>query len=259
MDFFWGTIEFLSLVALIIGLFWRFSKKNKENVVKKKQGRNIAIIGFVALFASGLIMSNIQDSKAQQTNIKGKTLTYKQMTKDISELKATKNDLNDQKLQLQTDISSLSSNLSDLKNNHKDVMNAIKHKDTLSHQVAAAEDSLSGLKSDISDAKDELSSVNNQIKSANDNLAKAKGQVTAAKGAPKVLQAGQYVTGNDVPAGRYKATPVGSGSNFIIHDSDGMPVVNTILGSDGEASYTFETTDGDQIQTESAVKLTPIK
>ncbi|QGQ48788.1 hypothetical protein E6W99_25895 [Metabacillus sediminilitoris] len=73
---------------------------------------------------------------------------------------------------------------------------------------------------------------------------------------PKILSAGQYIVGQDIPQGRYTVTPVGEGSNFFV---DGVGEVNTILGSYGEDSYTFFTVDGDVIQTEAKVKLTPVE
>ncbi|REB08895.1 hypothetical protein DVB69_06425 [Sporosarcina sp. BI001-red] len=85
------------------------------------------------------------------------------------------------------------------------------------------------------------------------------GKVQKAKGQPKMLNAGKYTVGRDLPEGRYIATPIGRGSNFIVYSSGGSLDVNTILGSYGEASYTFFADEGSSIETESQVKLTPIE
>ncbi|MCI1859311.1 MAG: hypothetical protein LKI80_14310 [Sporolactobacillus sp.] len=138
----------------------------------------------------------------------------------------------------------MSTEISDLKDDHKDIIKAIDNKNELENQVSEKQDQLKTLSSKISSSKEELS--------------KLAGQVTAAAGVPKTLSAGKYTVGKDVKAGRYKATPIGDGSNFIVYDGDD-PIVNTVLGSDGEASYTFECDEGNIIQTESAVKLTPVK
>lgn len=258
MEFLWDLIALISLVALIVGLVFRFSDKNKENAEKKKQGKNLAIIGIVALFASGLIMSQIQNAEAEKTKVKGKTVTYKQLNKKISEDKKTKKALSDQIDQFQSNKNDLDSQISDLQNKHKDVMNAIKNKEKLKQQISDEKNDLDNVKSEISESKSKLDVINSKISSAKDALAQASGQVQQAKSAPKTLSAGKYTVGSDVPAGRYKAVPVGEGSNFIVFD-DGDPVVNTILGSGGESSYTFEATSGERIQTESAVKLIPLK
>lgn len=87
-----------------------------------------------------------------------------------------------------------------------------------------------------------------------------KEQAPTVKSTPKKLSAGKYTVGKDVDAGRYKVTPVGEGSNFVVYGGgDETDVtVNTILGQDGEPSYTFDCSNGDVIQTESTVKLTPV-
>lgn len=70
------------------------------------------------------------------------------------------------------------------------------------------------------------------------------------------MPAGYYTEGQDVAHGRYKVTPIREGFNFIVNDGE---TVNTILGSYGEASYTFNVDDGDTIRTEASVTLTPLE
>ncbi|WP_235425141.1 hypothetical protein [Heyndrickxia ginsengihumi] len=147
--------------------------------------------------------------------------------------------------------------MADLKAQHKSVMDAVANLDKTKKQITENKSKLADIKSNIDDANTELKSVNSKISSAKSELSSVNGQITAAKSAPKTLNAGHYIVGKDVPASRYKAVPVGDGSNFVVYDS-GDPVVNTILGSDGEPSYVFEATDGEEIQTESTVKLIPI-
>jgi septal ring factor EnvC (AmiA/AmiB activator) len=258
---FWVVIEMLSVVGLILGLVLWFSKKFKENTDLKKKGQYLAIASVVVLFASGFIITGITNSRSQQTKIDKKVVTYQALSKDIEKLSKKKDDLTDDVNQLSSDKTSLNNQITDLQNKNKDVMTAIKNKKQLNDQVVEAKDNLSSAKSDISDAKDQLNSLNRKIDSAKTALAQAKGEVTKAKSAPKTLGAGKYTVGNDIKAGRYKVTPVGQGSNFFVYgDGDETDViVNTILGSDGEPSYTFETSDGDVIQTEATVKLTPIE
>jgi peptidoglycan hydrolase CwlO-like protein len=251
MGFLWGLIELISIVALIIGLFYLYSKKNKENPQKRKQGRYLSIFGLIALFLSGFIFSKISDSQSNTTKINGEKVTYNQLQKKVE---ALKND----KTNLESDVEEQTTKLSDLKSQHKDVMDAIANLDKTKQQVSDNQDKLAEVKSNIDDANSELKSVDSKISTAKSELSTVNGQVIAAKSAPKTLTAGRYVVGKDVPEGRYKAVPQGSGSNFFVYDS-GDPVVNTILGSDGEPSYVFEATDGEEIQTESTVKLIPIK
>lgn len=249
-----SLIFFASIVVIIIGLVFRFSKKNREDLAKRKKGRNFAIIGIVVLVVSSLISSGIDSKKVAVKKVNGEILTYNQVHKKVLAL-------NDELKEKQSKVSSLDSQISVLESKNKDVITAIKNKDELSQQVSNEKDTLSGVKDDISNAKNELKTINGQIDTAKSALSKAKGQVTAAMGAPKTLEAGKYTVGKDIKSGRYKATPVGSGSNFVVFGGGDETdvVVNTILGNGGEPSYTFECADSDVIQTEATVKLTPIK
>ncbi|WP_028983291.1 hypothetical protein [Sporolactobacillus terrae] len=258
---FWVIIEMVAVVGLILGLVLWFSKRFKENTDLKKKGQYLAIASVVALFASGFIITGITNSHAQQTKIDNKVVTYKALNKDIAKLSKKKDSLTDDLNQLSSDKTSLNNQITDLQNKNKDVLTAIKNKKQLKDQVTEAKDNLTSVKSDISDAKDQLDSLNGKIDTAKTALAQAKGEVTKAKSAPKTLGAGKYTVGNDIKAGRYKVTPVGRGSNFFVFGGGDETdvIVNTILGSDGEPSYTFETSYGDVIQTEATVKLTPLQ
>ncbi|PET65168.1 hypothetical protein CN514_12345 [Bacillus sp. AFS001701] len=82
-----------------------------------------------------------------------------------------------------------------------------------------------------------------------------------ASGKPVSLSSGHYTVGKDFKSGRYKATNVGRGSNFVVYDKDGDVVVNTILGNGGIGSgdYVFSCDDGYTVETEAPVKLIPVK
>ena len=78
---------------------------------------------------------------------------------------------------------------------------------------------------------------------------------------PVILGAGKHIAGKDFPIGRYKATNVGRGSNFIVYGSDKNLKENTILGNGtiGSGDYTFWAENGDLIDTHAKVKLIPVK
>ncbi|PKH10156.1 hypothetical protein CXF70_11425 [Planomicrobium sp. MB-3u-38] len=77
---------------------------------------------------------------------------------------------------------------------------------------------------------------------------------------PIQLSAGTFIVGQDVPPGRYKAEPVGRGSNFQTYDDSGSIDVNTILGGTyGEAEYIFYVFDGYIIENHSTATLTPVE
>jgi hypothetical protein len=62
------------------------------------------------------------------------------------------------------------------------------------------------------------------------------------------LYSGRWVVGEDVAAGKYKATPVSGSGNFIVSSKNGMPVTNEILGGDmGVKEVTVNLKDGEII------------
>ena len=144
--------------------------------------------------------------------------------------------------------------LDDKKGEVKEVRAAMKNRDKLEAKV-------DDLSSQVDEKKSEVDSLDSEIDSKQSELDKLTGVVQEKKEAPKTFSAGQYVVGQDFDEGRYKAVPVGEGSNFQVYDSSGDIVVNTILGSDkySESEYVFYATDGQIMETQSTVKLIPVK
>lgn len=56
------------------------------------------------------------------------------------------------------------------------------------------------------------------------------------------LNAGNFIVGEDIPAGRYVMTGDGTG-NLFVYDENGMPTVNEILDKSGEMGVTSVTTN----------------
>lgn len=77
----------------------------------------------------------------------------------------------------------------------------------------------------------------------------------------RTLEAGEYVVGKDIAAGRYKATPTGQGGDFFVRSSSGLPIVNTTLSSaiGGDKYAIFSCSRGYKIKTQEAVKITPVE
>ncbi|WP_257129975.1 hypothetical protein [Bacillus cereus] len=119
--------------------------------------------------------------------------------------------------------------------------------DKLSKDVEAKKGEVGKLDTDINGKKGELQQLTDGVK--------------AKKEEPRTLGAGEYVVGKDIPAGRYKATATGRGSNFFVYNSSGRATVNTILGdsSVGRGDYVFFCDNGNVIKTNEAVKLIPVE
>ncbi|MFA2720642.1 hypothetical protein [Bacillus paranthracis] len=163
---------------------------------------------------------------------------------------------------LDKEIKSKEAELNKQKDKNKEVLDIIAHKDKLVADTEKAQKQLDDKNKAVSVAQGELDKISAKLKEKEDKLDAVTVGLIKAEGEPKTLGSGEYVVGKDVPAGRYKATPVGQGSNFVVYDRDGIAVVNTILGSSdtgGTGDYTFFCKDGNRIETHAPVKLVPVK
>jgi hypothetical protein len=173
-------------------------------------------------------------------------VTYDQLLKKIDEAKT----------ELQETKSEIKKEDDRLEERKKEVEEALALADKKNSLVAEVDK----VQKELNAKKGELDSIDSQIKDKQAELDKLVNTVQTKQEEPKVLSAGEYVVGTDVPAGRYKAVPVGDGSNFIVYGaSSGMADVNTILGRFGESEYIFFTEDGDVIETHAKVKLIPVE
>ncbi|QIZ41044.1 hypothetical protein BHV55_04945 [Bacillus sp. RZ2MS9] len=79
---------------------------------------------------------------------------------------------------------------------------------------------------------------------------------------PITLEAeGELIVDKDIPAGRYRVTPIGQGGGFIVRDSVRRLTVNKTLDSisTGGEGYVFSCYSGDKIKTQEAVKITLVE
>jgi hypothetical protein len=202
--------------------------------------------GIVGVIVALCITYNIGQSGAQVTVDKEK-VNYEEIkskVKDVKiELDNAKYDLKDTKSKLAAE----QSQLDEKKDKVTEVLALVDKRDTV--------------KSDLDKATADLDKYNKQINIKKAELEKLTNIVKAKKEEPKVLSAGQYIVGKDIPAGRYKATNVGRGSNFFVFDSSGDNVVNAILGDGmvGDGDYVFFCDDGYVIETHAKVKLIPVE
>lgn len=105
---------------------------------------------------------------------------------------------------------------------------------------------------------EELKNLSSQVEQKQTELDKLNGDIIQAKGQPITLPAGQFVVGNDVPAGRYN---VSGSSNFFVYSSSGRLKVNTILGNGyvGRGDYVCTLDTGDNIENHARTTFTPIQ
>jgi len=114
------------------------------------------------------------------------------------------------------------------------------------------------LNASIQEKSNNITTLDNDIAAKSEELEKLKNAIVKTGEAPKVLGAGHYTVGSDIPAGRYVVT---GDSNFVVYSASGRLKVNTILGGGrwGEESYTCQLDKGDTMELSSKDTFTPIK
>jgi hypothetical protein len=141
----------------------------------------------------------------------------------------------------------------------KNNQDTIKKAEEFMNNKASLEQELTVLSNQINSKKSEIQTLVSTITSKQEELNSLTGKIQETGEAPIELSAGIYTVGVDLPAHRYKAEPIGDGSNFVVKNSDDRLVVNTILGSGGEPEYIFPTLDNYTIDTKSRVRLTRVE
>lgn len=124
------------------------------------------------------------------------------------------------------------------------------------------EEELNSLSDQINTKKKDLEALNTGIKTKESELASVTGQVKEKEESPKQLSAGKFIVGTDIPADRYKVTPVGKGSNFAVYDSSGEILEHTIISSTpdhGVPEFIVYLQDGYILDNSAPFKFTPIE
>lgn len=152
--------------------------------------------------------------------------------------------MNEEKGQLNEQIQSKQKDL-------EEVMALIDRKDGLNEEIA-------GLEEQKKTNQEELTKLADQITVKEKELASVTGKIIELKDKPKVLPAGFFTVGQDIPASRYKVTPNGSGNFFV---NDGMKV-NVMIGKDDSfylSEYVFYAEDGDLIELTTPATFHPVQ
>lgn len=215
-------------------------------IIRKYQVLIFIIVSILLVAASHYI-----GNKTAVTKIDQEKLTYDEIKQEIleqeEELKGIKSDI----VVARSNYDAVSRDLKGVSDEYEEVQSIIAEKETFLEEKKKVQGEIDelkkkdeNLKKSISDKKSELSSITGKIKEA--------------KGQPKVLSAGKFIVGKDIPAGRYKAVPNGGFGNFFVNQGAD---VNIILGHGdfGESEYVFEAFDGDEIELTTSAKFIPIE
>ena len=156
------------------------------------------------------------------------------------------------------EISSIQNKLNDINKQYNEKQSEFDAAMKVVNNKKSIEEEISKLNDQLYDKKNEIKTLNSNIKEKKDQLASITGAIQEKKDAPKILPAGKFTVGKDIPAGRYKAVPNGGQGNFFVN---GGADVNAMLGKGDlfEPEYVFEVVDGDEIEITMSVKFIPVK
>lgn len=216
-----------------------------KNVLKSKTtwkitGALVAVVGAYSIGSSGAT-----------TTINKEKVSYEKL---VSEIESKENELVNAKDKTRKGIASEEQKLKGKEAEVKETLALVEKKNEIHADIEKAG-------KDVEAKKGEITKLDTDINSKKSELEKLSEGVKAKKEEPRTLIAGEYIVGKDIPAGRYKATPVGRGTNFFVYNSSGRAQVNTILGDGGvgRGDYVFFCDAGNVIKTHGEVKLIPVE
>lgn len=228
-----------------------------KKVTKKQWGiLVVAIIMFLGIsYGSGFANGN----DGAKVPLENKKVTYKELISEIASKEEKLALVNEEiknkiieKNSIESDKEKLNSEINKNQKAFDEAMEINKNRESNLSEMKE-------LETEISKKQESITAFETTIERKKSELAKIDQLIIEKQEAPIQLSAGTYFVGTDVPVGRYKAMPVGRGSNFAVYDSSGRLEVNTILGVNGEPEYIFFVLDGAKIESRSGVKLIPVE
>jgi uncharacterized protein YlxW (UPF0749 family) len=196
------------------------------------------------------IFYNMGNSNAQ-IDLGKEKVSYDKLLTKISdkekELKSLKEETND----AQGKLDDVNKQYSDKQSEFDEAMKVVSNKKTV-------EDEIVKLSSTVDSKNGEIKKLDSSINKKKGELASITGEIQEKKDAPKILSAGKYTVGKDIPSGRYKAVPNRGSGNFFINDGADA---NIMLGKGDffQSEYVFEVIEGDEIDINLSVKFIPVK
>jgi septal ring factor EnvC (AmiA/AmiB activator) len=230
----------------------------KETMKKQFSFRSRPLWGSVGGILVFLIAFSI-GTNAASVDLGNEKATYEELVERIGkkndELLEKENSLDE----INDEITSKAEELSDIEKQIEKNQNTIDEAMDIIENKESIQNEINDLKRKLSSSEVELSKLSAHIEAKESELAAVTGELREKVEAPKQLSAGQFIVGKDIPSGRYKAVPVGQGSNLFVYGLDGMSVVNTILGDHGVPEYVFFAEEGYIIETRAPAKFIPVE
>lgn len=179
-----------------------------------------------------------------KVKLEDKKVSYDELVKEIEKRKSFIKDFDEQVKQLKADVESH-------QEEYNKALEVIKEKEEIEREITE-------LAKQIDAKKGEIATLDETLKAKNKELASVEGEIKTKAEQPKILPAGFFTVGKDIPESRYKVVPNGGFGNFFVN---GGMKVNIILGKGGfgEPEYIFEAFDGDEIELTTSAKFIPVE
>lgn len=188
--------------------------------------------------------------------IDGKKLDYDQFVKKIGDTEKKSKKYEDEMSRIEIEATRIINEFEGVKEEYETALEIVSQKDSAANELKT-------IQTDLDSKKAEITTLDETIKTKNDELASVANLIKAKNEEPKVLPAGMFLVGKDIPQGRYKVTTNGTrGSNLFVYDSSGSTLVNTIISSrdgHGVKEYITILSDGYFIEANDTFKYIPVE
>lgn len=215
----------------------QMEKTETNRAIRNKKFIIFTVLSLVFIIISLFIGIKFGLNNAQVV-LNDKKFTAEQIEKEVSKKQEQSKEIKEE--------------LSKIENEYKEVKELIGKKDAISKDME-------GLQTTAEQKKQENSSLDNQINEKKRELELLTKNVIEKKQEPRIMVAGTFTVGKDIPAGRYKIEPnKGSGNYFVNKGSK----TNIILGNSHDnflPEYVITLNEGDQIETNVSVKYSAVE
>ncbi|MGM0777964.1 MAG: hypothetical protein ACQEXE_16515 [Bacillota bacterium] len=190
-------------------------------------------------------------SHTAKAELNGKKVSLEEFVKEIEAREVLLGELKNKTESWTKEVADIQKELQEAEKEKNEALTIIENK-------SRTEEEMKELQKQVEKSNTELSDLTEEIKAKKAELAAAEGKIIEKKQEPKILPAGYFTVGKDLPAGRYKVVAQSGFGNFFVNSGS---TVNIILGDAeiGVMEYVFYADEGDEIELTLAAKFIPVE
>ncbi|WP_368504167.1 hypothetical protein AB3N04_19245 [Alkalihalophilus sp. As8PL] len=228
--------------------------ENKKSFIPKAFNKSMGIILAISvlfIIVAAVIAYNMGNNNAT-IELEGEKITLEEIKQQITAYEQEQVEHQEKTAESKAEYEAKKQELDELSEEYREVKALVRRSDELSSQIKEIEQSLEQKDSEVSSLDAALSEKQSELELLTNSIVEKKEE-------PRVLSAGVFTVGTDLPAGRYKIEPNSGSGNYFVNS--GMKT-NIILGK-GDSFYLSEYimafSDGDEIEATLPVKYTPVE